>query len=121
MAKTAMATLELVADPPVLVKWEDGSIRVAGSRLPFDRFVEMAQAGRSLEEMQEMFPSQSLATLHRLTAYYLDHREEVDAWHAAVLARAQALRAEWEKTHPSTEWRKRLKAKLAEARGTGSD
>jgi uncharacterized protein (DUF433 family) len=120
MAKTAV-TLELIADPPVLERWDDGSIRVAGSRTPFDRFVVAVRAGESMAELEETFPSLSASTLHRLMAYYLDHRAEVDAWYQKLAAQAEARRAEWEKSHPTDEWRRRLKAVRAETRAAGSD
>ena len=121
MARSALATLELAAETPVLEKWKDGSIRVAGSRTPFDRFVELARAGESLDEMQEIFPSLSRATLHRLMAYYLDHRAEVDAWFEKLSAEAEELYAWFEERYPTAELRKRLKARLAETRATRPD
>jgi uncharacterized protein (DUF433 family) len=114
-----VASLTIAKDPPVLEKWKDGSIRISGTRIPFDRFVDAYTGGETAAQLRKTFPSLSLATIHRLLAYYLAHQTEVDAWFEQLSKEAEALYAEHSRQTAAS--RERLKRKLAEARAPAAD
>lgn len=49
--------------------------------------------GKTAAEMVEMFPSITEADVHAAIAYYLDHREEIEADSRRVLEKEDELRA----------------------------
>jgi uncharacterized protein (DUF433 family) len=110
------ATLEIREDPAPLEQWDDGSVRVRGTRIGFDRFVEAYQAGERPSALARTFPSLSPGTIHRLIAYYLDHEREVRTWMEVLDAAAEEAAALIEERHPTTQMRARLKARLASGR-----
>ena len=61
-----------------LNQWDDGSIRVIGSRLTLDTLVARFQVGDTLEEIHEGFPWVSIAQIKAIIGWYLDHKDEVD-------------------------------------------
>ena len=63
-----------------LNQWDDGSIRVIGSRLKLDMLVHCFQVGDTLEEIHEGFPSVNVAQIKAIMGWYLDHQAEVDEY-----------------------------------------
>jgi len=57
-----------------------GMVRIAGTRITLDTIVGAYRRGDTPEEIFEGFPSISLADIHTVIAYYLRHREMVDAY-----------------------------------------
>jgi len=71
---------EIVADPIPMAVDKDGMVRIAGTRITLDTIVGFFQRGDTPEEIFDGFPSLSLADIHTVIAYYLRHREMVDAY-----------------------------------------
>lgn len=74
-----MVTLETTQTVP-LERWEDGSIRVGGTRLLIDMIVDAHNRGESPETIYEAFPSKyySIADIYAVIAYYLSHKAAID-------------------------------------------
>jgi len=70
-----------------------GVVLVEGTRVPLDLVVEAFNAGESAEEIVLNYPTLRLADTFAVLAYYLHHREDVDAYVAERRQEADALRA----------------------------
>ena len=62
------------------VRARDGNLYVGASRVTLDSVVIPWQAGATPEAIQADFPTLPLADIYGAIAYYLGHRDEVDAW-----------------------------------------
>ena len=82
-----------------VAKTDQGGWRVAGSRVSLDSIVHAYWDGRMPEEIAVDFPSLSLEQIHGAIAYYLGHRDEVDAYLSSQGIRWDELRAESEHRH----------------------
>ena len=69
--------------PDFLVQDPDGFIRVAGHRIGLHHVVRIYNEGYSPEMLFGEFPTLSLASVHKLIAFYLENQAEVDAYVAA--------------------------------------
>lgn len=58
----------------------DGVVRIAGTRVTLDTVVLAFQEGASAEEIAQQYPSLSLPSVYAVIAYYLAHRDEVEAY-----------------------------------------
>ena len=74
-----MATLESTQIVP-LATWEDGSIRIKGSRVTLDSIVHSYKLGETPEQIADSFPSISLADIYAAITYYLTHTAEVEEY-----------------------------------------
>lgn len=63
-----------------LTQWEDGSIRIAGSRVPIDTVIYHFKLGATAEEIGYKFASLRLEDIYGVIYYYLAHREQVEAY-----------------------------------------
>lgn len=85
--------MELIIDPLPMAVDEDSMVRIAGTRITLDTIVGAYKRGDTPDEILDGFPSLSLADIHTVIAYYLRHREMVDAYIAGNhRAAAEALR-----------------------------
>jgi len=89
-------------------KTPEGGWRVAGSRVSLDSIVHAYWEGRLPEAIAADFPSLSIEQVHGAIAFYLGHREEIDAYLQAQGTRWGALRMESETRHAAL--LKRLRA-----------
>ncbi len=64
--------------PPCLHWHPDGEIRVVGHRIGLYHFVYNYNRGFTAEMILCQFPTLELATIHKVSAFYLDHHDEVD-------------------------------------------
>jgi uncharacterized protein (DUF433 family) len=67
-------------DPPVLQVWEDGSVRVAGTRVRLETLITAYRQGEAPSEIAANYGDLPPATVHAVVAYYLAHRQEVDEY-----------------------------------------
>jgi uncharacterized protein (DUF433 family) len=74
-----MRALESKQSVPLLVL-DDGTMRVAGTRVSLDSLVYHYQNGASAEELALKFPGLRLADIHACLAYYLDNQEVVQEY-----------------------------------------
>ena len=102
-----MMTLETTQTVP-LTLWEDGTIRVKGTRLLIDMIVGAYNRGESPEEIFESFPSEiyTVADIYSIIAYYLTHKEKIDEYLADREKKAKKIRKEIESAPLSRKERK---------------
>jgi uncharacterized protein (DUF433 family) len=95
-----------------LDRWEDGTIRIAGSRVPFDHIVDSWAHGETPETIvEEIFPSLELSDVYAAIAYYLRHREDVDAYMKEQRRRGDKAEAKYRRMFPQEGLRERLLAR----------
>jgi uncharacterized protein (DUF433 family) len=69
--------------PEFLVQAGSGEIRLSGHRLGLYHVVERYNEGYSPEMVVCQYPTLPLSLVHKVIAFYLDNRAEVDAYVAA--------------------------------------
>jgi uncharacterized protein (DUF433 family) len=74
-----MSAIETTQTVPLNV-WEDGSIRLSGSRVTLDSIVHNFQLGASAEEIADNFAPLSLADVYAAITYYLTHRDQIEEY-----------------------------------------
>lgn len=85
---------------------------IAGTRLRVQDVVEHHLGGRSLDEIEEAYPSYSRAELLSALAYYYDHQTELDESFARRRREADALLAEIEARQGPSKARRLARARL---------
>jgi uncharacterized protein (DUF433 family) len=112
----------MIANPPTLIvpirMDEHGAIRVSNTRVTLDTLLARYQQGDSPESIHDGFPTVPLTDIYAIIAYYLVHRDEVDAYLKQRDEEAQRIRQEVE-ANATPEQRARtqaLKALLAQKR-----
>ncbi len=78
----------------------DNVFRITGTRVSLDSIVYDYLSGLSPESIAENFDSLSLEQVYGAIAFYLSHREEVDAHLMSNRAKFDALRKKARETHP---------------------
>lgn len=91
--------LPIHSDPPPLRMDEAGAVRVGSSRITVDLIVEQYESGMSPEDMVRTYDALVLADVYAAIAYYLRHREEVQAYLKRRQEEAESLRAKIEGGH----------------------
>ena len=71
-----MPVLESTQEVPLLAS-EDGTIRIAGTRVSLDSILHHYQQGATAEEIALRFPALRLADIHACLAYFLNHSDQV--------------------------------------------
>ncbi len=94
--------------PDFLTQNEFGGIRVTGTRIGLETLLDFYTYGYSAEMIWAEYPTLTLATIHKVIAFYLENKEDVDAYIARVDAKAEELRAKSPKGPSLTELRRRL-------------
>jgi len=90
----------LHADPLPLRVDEGGAVRVGSSRVSLDLVVEQYENGMTPEAMVRAYDTLRLADVYAVIAYYLRHRDEVEAYLKQRRGEAQALRSKIEAERP---------------------
>lgn len=112
-----MSTLDTTIRAP-LTQWEDGTIRITGSRVPIDTVIYHFKLGATAEEIGYKFPSLRLADIYGAIYYYLAHRREVEEYLSQQEADADAVQQRIESgpeyQQSKAEMRERLLARWAE-------
>jgi uncharacterized protein (DUF433 family) len=85
-----MVLLEPTQTVP-LTMLEDGSIRVADSRVSLDSVLHHYQQGATVEEICLRFPGLRLADVHSALAYYLNHETALQRYLARREEQGEAL------------------------------
>lgn len=73
-------TLSIHTDPVPLRVEETGAIRVGNTRVLLDIVIECFKQGDAAEVIAHKFTTLQLADVYAVIAYYLRHKEEVDAY-----------------------------------------
>jgi uncharacterized protein (DUF433 family) len=77
IARSVEAPLNL---PEFLTRHEMGEIRLTGHRIDLLHFVDFYNEGNSAEMLLGLLPTLSLALIHKVIAFYLENKAEVDAY-----------------------------------------
>jgi uncharacterized protein (DUF433 family) len=75
----AMTVLNTTQDIP-LTEWDDGTIRIKGSRLKLEYILHQFKAGATAEQIQDSYPSATLRDVYGAIFYYLQNREAIDEY-----------------------------------------
>ena len=78
----------------------EGGYRISGTRVSLDSIVYAFLEGLSPESIVDDFPVLSLEEVYGAIAYYLGHRQEVDAHLAEIDKEFQILRERVCRTYP---------------------
>ena len=74
-----MIETPMAMDVP-LKKDEHGKIRVGSTRVLLELVIHAFQQGETAESIVDSYPTLSLADVYAVIAYYLTHRDEIDAY-----------------------------------------
>ena len=112
-----MTTLETTQALPLRLT-EDGTIRIAHSRVSLDSVVHHYKLGASAEQIVQKFPSLDLADVYAAIAYYLNHEESVEEYLREQEAKGdevqKRIESDPEYQKKSAELRARLLARKSE-------
>lgn len=78
---------------------EYGAIRVRGTRVTLDAVIACYHQGDSPEAIHEGFDVLPLNDIYTVIAYYLSHRDDLDAYLKRGQEEAERLRQEWEASY----------------------
>lgn len=104
-------TLTIQPLPLPLTLGKDGVARVGGTRVTLDTLVRAFARGATAEEIAQQYPSLALSDVYATISYYLQNREEVEAYLEKRVKHAQAVKQENLKRFDQTGIRERLLAR----------
>ena len=104
-----MIQLALTQTTP-LIQEADGTVRITGSRVTLDTIIGAFQKGATAEQIQDSFPSLSLAQIYGAIAYYLEHEAGVETYLRERKAEADSIRHEIESQQDTAGFRARMRA-----------
>jgi uncharacterized protein (DUF433 family) len=81
-------------DDVPLVQWDDGSIRVKGSRVLLAIIVSAFRRGDTPKKIHYSFPTASVTQIKGVIDWYLNNRSVADAYLEESYARGERLRLE---------------------------
>jgi uncharacterized protein (DUF433 family) len=99
-----------LALPDLLTCTSEGTWRIAGTRVSLDSVIHSFWEGATPEEICQDFPSVSLTQVYETIAYYLKHREKVDAY--LQMGRDGATKLEQELNARHKDFLNRLRQRL---------
>ncbi len=82
-----------------LTQWEDGTIRITGTRVTLDVIVHQFKLGATAEQIYESFPAASLKDVYGAIYYYLEHTDAVDTY-VREQQQAAAETRQWVESQP---------------------
>jgi uncharacterized protein (DUF433 family) len=107
-------TLNIQPDTPPLRLTKDGVVMVGKTRVPLETVIWTYKEGSSPEEIVASYDALTLADVYGAIAYYLNHREDVEAYMAWIEAESERVRREIEALQPDMfSLRERLLARKA--------
>ena len=101
------------------VQARDGNLYLGATRITVDTVIAFWHKGRTPERIHESFPHVPLYAVYGTIAYYLEHKDAVDAFFRETEELAEARQAAVEAEHP--ELFARLRQRIAELRARQSD
>lgn len=93
---------------------EAGGFKIKGTRIPIDNILLAYQRGQTPEQIVQDFDVLRLTDVYATIAYYLQNREEVEAYLARRQAEEEVIKQEIIERFQLTGIRERLLARLAE-------
>lgn len=110
--------MEVLTPNRVPIIETNGVFCVAGTRVTLDTVLECFLDGATPEEIVQRYPVLDLVTVYEVIAYYLRHRDQLDAYLANGRTRAEEIRSEVETRYDAVGIRERLlKRQANEIRG----
>jgi uncharacterized protein (DUF433 family) len=106
-----MTSVDIKAIPPPLRFDAHGVCRIADTRVTLLTLIEAFLEGATAEEIYQEYPSVGLANVYAVIAYYLGHRDEVDAYLDTVREGEAHVIDEIKRRSPLLEIRRRLLAR----------
>lgn len=104
--------LVLQREAPPLRQDASGALRVANSRVLLELIIHAFEDGATPETIAQQYPTTTLADIYSIIAYYLRHRNEVEAYLAERERQAREVRKRIEKQQEDlADVRKRLLAR----------
>jgi len=97
--------------PDFLTQDEGGWISLAGHRIGLTHLLHYYHEGYSPEMLLAEYPALSLALIHKVIAFYLENRDEVDAYVANCQEEIERQRSAARPMPTLAELRRRLDAK----------
>ncbi len=90
-----------------LTLWDDGSIRVKGTRLLIDMIVGAHNRGECPEEIFESFPSEvyTVADIYSIIGYYLQNKSKIDNY---LVKREKEAEKIWKKIESDPKYQSRV-------------
>ena len=110
----------MINDPVPITQDDSGMIRINGTRVTLQTLVYAFRQGDSPEQIVESYPVLRLADVYTVIAYYLNRRDEVDAYVHEQEKLADAIRQENELRFPSDGLRAKLLARMEAKSGKQS-
>lgn len=105
-------SLPLVAEAPP-IREADGALRVGKTGVTVETVLWTFQQGSTPEDIVDQYPSLVLADVYEVIAYYLRHRDEVDAYLAERDRHYHQTMEQLRRELPSSPLQQRLRARLA--------
>ena len=109
--RCVMTSIDIRAIPPPLRFDAHGVCRVADTRVTLLTLIDAFQEGATPEEIYQEYPSVGLADVYAVIAFYLGHRDEIDAYLDTVREREAHVIEEIKLRSPLSEVRRRLLAR----------
>jgi uncharacterized protein (DUF433 family) len=92
---------------------EQGAVRVGKTRVTLDTLISAFKGGAAPETIVRQFDTLQLPDVYAAIAYYLTHRDEVEAYLAEGEKLGEEIRRQWESRWPQQGLRERLLARRA--------
>jgi uncharacterized protein (DUF433 family) len=96
--------------PEFVTQHEKGELRLTGHRIDVFHIVYFYNEGYSAEMLLGLFPTLNLALIHKVIAFYLENKTEVDAYAARCEEELERYRAASPRTPTIEEFRARRRA-----------
>ena len=78
---SGVTTMQLEVSQNVpLTLWEDGTIRITGTRVTLDVIINQFKLGATAEQIYDSFPAASLKDIYGAIYYYLEHTDAVETY-----------------------------------------
>lgn len=94
-------TLNIQTDAPPLRATPEGTIYVGNTRVPLETVIYCFRRGDLAEQVVDSFDALALADVFAVFSYYLNHRDEVDAYMRSSEAKGEQVRQEIEAQQPN--------------------
>lgn len=110
---------ETKTKPVPINKWDDGSIRIEGTRVLLDLVVSKHNSGYTPTQIVESYDTLDVVKVYRVIAWYLENKQEVDAYIAQREHEADLLWAKIESDPEHQASRRRLQERIREMKEKG--
>lgn len=84
--------MDLQIEAPPLRREDSGALRVGNSRVLLELVIRTFEHGATPETIVQQYPTCTLSEIYGVIAYYLRHRQEVDAYLATRERQADEVR-----------------------------